>query len=374
MTGPTGSTPVSEEVGGAGIRPSEGPLAEVHDLAVVDLDGVVYVGPDPVPGAPEAIATARAAGLRLCYLTNNASRTPDAVADHLVRLGIAADVEEVLTSAQVGAALLARQLEPGARVLVVGGQGLRVALVDHDLVPVDTMDQDPSAVAQGFNPDLTWRLLAEGTRGVRAGLTWLATNLDLTVPTPFGPAPGNGSLVAAVATAAGRRPDLVAGKPQPEPFLDAARRFGARRPLVIGDRLDTDLEGARAAGMPGLAVMTGVSGVADLVGAPPACRPDHLAADLTGLLETHPAVEVTPGDPVVARCRQAVVAVEQAAADAVRPRLVVRRTGEDPVDLLRAACAAAWNWADAHGGGLAPSSNEVHSACRAFPAASRWAR
>ncbi|MBK6874099.1 MAG: HAD-IIA family hydrolase [Kineosporiaceae bacterium] len=358
----------------SGLEASERPLCEIHDLAVVDLDGVVYVGPDPVPGAPEAIAGVQAAGMRLCYLTNNASRTPDTVADHLRRLSITVDVSEVLTSAQVGAALLAERLPAGSRVLVIGGEGLRVALTEQGLVPVATMDDTPDAVAQGFNPDLTWRLLAEGTRAVRAGLPWLATNLDLTVPTPFGPAPGNGSLVAAVATAGGRRPDLVAGKPQPEPFLDAVKRYGAAAPVAVGDRLDTDLEGARAAGMPGLAVMTGVSGVGDLVAAPPSQRPTYLAADLSGLLHPHPAVDVQTTGGVTARCREATVAVESAGEDE-DATLVVRSIGTDPVDLLRAACGAAWAWRDARTGvSKPPSSDDVWTACRRFETAAAWAR
>ncbi len=325
----------------AGLSGSDRPLSEAFDLAILDLDGVVYIGADAVPGAAAAITQGASAGLRPCYVTNNASRTPEMVAEHLVRLGVPAQVEDVLTSAQVAAALLARELPAGAAVLVVGGTGLRVALHERGLVPVASMDQAPQAVVQGFSPDLDWRLLAEGTRAVRAGLLWVASNLDLTVPTPFGPAPGNGALVQLVAGAAGRGPDRVAGKPMPQPFLEAADRYASVRPLVIGDRLDTDLEGARAAGIPGLVVLTGVSGASDLIAAAAHVRPTFIGADLGALLLPHPQVDVEVSETgVQARCVDAVVRV-------AGPAIEVMRAGSDPLDLLRAACAAAWATADA---------------------------
>jgi len=355
-----------------GLLSSDRPLVEIYDLAVVDLDGVVYVGPDAVPGAAEAVARATAAGLRMCYLTNNASRTPETVADHLRRLGVPASVDDVLTSAQVGAALLAERLPSGSRVLVVGGEGLERALTSAGLVPVTSVDDGPVAVAQGFHPDLTWRRIAEGTRAVRSGLLWLATNLDLTVPTPYGAAPGNGSLVGLISTATGRQPDLVAGKPSAEPFLDAVRRHHAAAPLAVGDRLDTDLQGGRAAGMPGLALLSGVSGASDLIAALPDRRPTYLSADLSGLLDSHPEVRVGQDEPVQATCRTSHVAVDGGV-------LSVLAAGDDPVDLLRAACAAAWAWADAHPApdgrpAAALQTQEVLAACGRFETAGAWAR
>jgi hypothetical protein len=222
-------------------------------------------------------------------------------------------------------------------VLVVGGEGLYRALTEAGLEPVGSMAEHPIAVTQGFGPDVGWRLLAEGTRAVRAGLPWIATNRDLTVPTPFGPAPGNGTLVAAVATAAEAEPE-VAGKPQPPLFQEAADRYGSTKPLVIGDRLDTDLEGARAAGMDGLLVLTGVTTATVALAAEPVRRPHLISRDLTGLLETHPAPE--RGEDGVWRCRDAAVAVDNGRhAGVVRP-------GDDALDLLRAACAAVWDHAD----------------------------
>jgi HAD superfamily hydrolase (TIGR01450 family) len=318
------------------------PLAKAYDLALLDLDGVLYIGPDAVPGAPRALVEARRAGLRACFVTNNASRTPSAVAEHLSRLGIPARTDEVVTSAQVASVILARRLPPGAPVLVVGGEGLRVALTERGLRPVRSVDEGPQAVVQGFNPDLSWRDLAEGTRAVRSGLFWMATNLDLTVPTPHGPAPGNGALVGLVAGAAGRQPDAVAGKPRPESFQEAARRYGSSRPFVVGDRLDTDLEGARAAGQDGLLVLTGVSGATDVIGCPAHRRPTYLGRDLTALLQAHPEVDLefaASGDGIRSRCGQARVI-------AVDGRLRVEQPGVDALDVLRAAAQVAWAWAD----------------------------
>ncbi|MDQ1292808.1 MAG: family hydrolase [Actinomycetota bacterium] len=339
------------------LAPAEQPLSEAFDLALLDLDGVVYLGPQAVDGAVPALGAAKDAGMRLAYVTNNAARPPQVVADHLRELGIPAEPSEVVTSAQVAASLLARRLPAGAGVLVVGGQGLRQALREEGLEPVEALSDGPQAVVQGFSPDLGWLQLAEGADAVRSGLFWMATNLDMTVPRATGPAPGNGTLVAAVRTAAGREPDQVAGKPDPAPFVETVRRLGSERPLVVGDRLDTDLEGARAARIPGLLVLTGVSGVPDLLTCPEHRRPTFLGADLSALAVPHPATTVrtrpedeapagpdSPSGGVEATCREAQVVVGTCAGGTVRAEVV--RPGEDALDLLRAACSAVWAWND----------------------------
>ena len=313
------------------------PLVDVYDLALLDLDGVVYVGPHAVPGAPEALDDARRRGLKIAYVTNNASRPPETVAAHLTELGVPARPDEVVTSAQAAAAILAQRLPPGSRVLVVGGEGLYRALTEAGLEPVGSKAEHPLAVTQGFGPDVGWRLLAEGTRAVRAGLPWIATNRDLTVPTPHGPAPGNGTLVAAVAAAAEAEPE-VAGKPRPPLFHEAAHRYGSTKPLVVGDRLDTDLEGARAAGMDGLLVLTGVTTATVALTAEPVRRPHLIARDLRGLFEPHP--EPRRDADGVWRCRDAAAGVDNGRD------VVVRAAGDDALDLLRAACAAVWDHTD----------------------------
>jgi glycerol-1-phosphatase len=310
-------------------------LAETYDVALVDLDGVVYIGSGPVDHAAEALAKARAAGMRLAFVTNNAARPPQAVAEHLSRLGIAVSSNEVVTSAQAAARVLAEMLPKGAGVLVVGGEGLVAALQERGLRPVSDLAGDPLAVVQGFHPDVDWRLLAEGSFAVAAGLPWVASNTDRTLPTPRGTAPGNGTLVDAIRAATGRAP-TVAGKPEPPMHREAVLRSGARHPLVVGDRLDTDIEGARRVGVDSLLVLTGVTDPVGLVRAPAARRPTYVGSDLRALGESADAVTVRAG---LARCGGASAAVEGG-------QLVVRLSrGHDTtakLDILRAVCGAAW--------------------------------
>lgn len=358
------------EVGLAALAGSDGPLHAAFDLALLDLDGVIYVGPSAVPGAAEALQAVRAAGMHVRFVTNNASRTPEVVADQLTRLEVPASPGEVVTSSQVAAGMLARRLPPGSPVLVIGGIGLRHALTAEGLVPVDSVEAGPVAVVQGFAPELGWRQLAEASRAVRDGLFWMATNLDLTLPTDFGPAPGNGSLVRAVATAAGRGPDDVAGKPRPGAFVEAARKAGSTRPLVVGDRLDTDLEGARAAQMPGLLVMTGVTDVSALLSAPAGQRPTYVGRDLWALLHVHPyAVATIVDGGAEGRCAGA-----QVRAEAASGRVVVRPlAGAEPLELLRAAAVAAWQAIDS-GAGPEVDVTGVIKALRAVEPEAAWAR
>ena len=260
-----------------------GTLQDAHDALLVDLDGVVQLGPEPVPGAADALSAARTAGLTITFVTNNASRTPHQVAAALRDLGVQASDDEILTSSTASAALLAERLPAGSRVLVVGGDGLREPLRAHGLVPVSGADDEPVAVVQGWSPDLTWALLAEGAVAIRRGCPWVATNRDATLPSPRGPLPGNGAMVSAIAMATGVQPEVV-GKPGRALFDAAVRRTGATRPLVIGDRLDTDIAGANAAGLDSLLVLTGVSGPDELVAAPPDHRPTFVGRDLSALV------------------------------------------------------------------------------------------
>ena len=220
----------------------------------------------------------------MAYATNNASRRAAEVADLLTGMGVPAAPDEVLTSAGAAARLLAERLPAGRQVLVVGAEALRAEVRDVGLVPVATADDRPAAVVQGYGP--RGRLGAAGrgvSLAVRAGATWVATNTDRTLPSPRGPLPGNGSLVAVLRTALDRDPDVVVGKPEPALFHAAADRAGARRPLVVGDRLDTDIEGANRAGMDSLLVLTGVSTADELAKAPDGHRPTYVADDLGGL-------------------------------------------------------------------------------------------
>jgi HAD superfamily hydrolase (TIGR01450 family) len=279
-----------------------GTLAESFDVALLDLDGVVYIGDHAVPGAVAALAAARDLGMHLAFVTNNASRPPAEVADHLSALGIAASPEEVVTSAQAGAAVLAGLIPPGSAVLAVGGPGVSMALDDHGLRPVRAdgrtdEEAEVQGVLQGFGRDVGWRDLAAAALAVQRGAVWIVTNPDRTFPVPGGRAPGNGSLAAAVEAAAGRPPHDIAGKPFPALMRASIERTGARRPLVVGDRLDTDIAGAAHVGIPALLVLTGICDIAGLLAAEPGERPDFVGADLGALVRPPAATGQHAGGP-----------------------------------------------------------------------------
>ncbi|CAN3983613.1 HAD-IIA family hydrolase [Kitasatospora purpeofusca] len=318
---------------------SELPLTEAYDTALLDLDGVVYAGPNAIEYAVESLDAARAAGMRLAYVTNNASRPPRVVAEHLTELGVPAEAADVINSAQAAARVLAEKLPAGAKVLVVGGLGLEEALAERGLVAVRTLAEEPLAVVQGFDASVGWTHLAEASYAVQSGLPWVASNTDVTVPTARGIAPGNGMLVAAVRAATGVEPE-VAGKPLPPMHRETVLRTGAKRPLVVGDRLDTDIEGAFNGGVDSLLVFTGVTTAAQLLAAPAEHRPTYLAEDLRGLLTAH--APVTAGEGGGFGCG-GFVAVAQ---DGV---LRLEGVGADRWDGLRALCAAAWTALDADG-------------------------
>jgi HAD superfamily hydrolase (TIGR01450 family) len=327
-----------------GLSGSKEPLSEIFDVALLDLDGVVYVGREAVPKAAEALRDARAAGMRLAFVTNNAARSPQAVAEHLTELGIAARADEVVTSSQAAAHYLADRLPPGARVLVVGTTGLQEALLERGLTPVMRAEDGIAAVVQGYSPTLDWPQLAEGAVAIGRGLPWVATNMDPTVPSPRGPLPGNGSLVAALRHATGAEP-IVTGKPEPTMHRESVQRSGAQRPLVVGDRLDTDVEGANAVGCASLLVLTGVTSPRDLLRANPRQRPSYLGADLEALLTTHPGV-IDDGDAAscagwTARCADAEVTLTHAGWHGDGD------VNSEPLDALRALCVASWRLVDA---------------------------
>jgi HAD superfamily hydrolase (TIGR01450 family) len=232
--------------------------------------------------------------MRIAFITNNASRPPSEVAEHLAELGVEASVADVVTSAQAAARLLSDRLGSGADVAVLGGAGLLEALAERGLEPVSVDDPAAAALVTGYGPDVPWRDVMRAAVLVREGLWWVAANTDMTIPTPFGIAPGHGVQVEMLRRFTGVDP-VIAGKPARPLFDETVRRVGGERPLMVGDRLDTDIEGARAAGYDSLLVMTGVTGLAELVAARPELRPTYLAADLAGLDEPQPLVRLEGG-------------------------------------------------------------------------------
>ena len=294
-------------------HPGGHPLLAAYAALVCDLDGVVYRGPDPVEGAIEALS---AATVPVLYATNNASRPAETVAGHLRELGLECTPGQVATSSEAAAWLLSDRLAPGAEVMVVGGIGARLALEAAGFTPVTPAsrragESHPVAVLQGYGADVTASELSEAAYAVQDGALWVATNTDATLPTDRGVAPGNGSLVAAVARAVGRGPDLVAGKPEAPLYLLCARRLGlaVTSVLAIGDRLDTDIEGAVAAGADSLLVLTGVDDLDAVLAAPPHRRPTWVAPDL-GFLHVDPSA--APHGASLADLAAAVAAVHDA--------------------------------------------------------------
>jgi glycerol 3-phosphatase-2 len=312
-------------------------LHVAYDAGLLDLDGVLYLGEEPVEHAAAGVRAARAAGMRVAFVTNNASRRPAAVAARLTALDIPADASEVVTSGQAAVRVVAARVPPGAAVLVLG----TVALVDEvreaGLVPVRRLAESPdgtvAALVQGLSPQTCQEDLAEACVAVRAGALWVAGNADATLPSPKGPLPGNGAFVDVLRRVTGAEP-VIAGKPDPALHRESVERVAARRPLVVGDRLDTDVLGAVQGGSDSLLVLTGVETRTSLLVAPPGSRPTYVATDLRGLGEPHPEVHLV-GD--VARCRTATATYADGS-------VLVEGEGDDG---LRAELALAWACADA---------------------------
>ncbi|HEY5222187.1 MAG TPA: HAD-IIA family hydrolase [Microbacteriaceae bacterium] len=305
------------------------------DVVLADLDGVVYTGARAIPHAVESLNRA-ATQARVGYITNNASRTDASVAEQLIHLGLSVQPSDIVTSPQAAVRLLVGLIPARARVLVIGGEGLRAEVGRAGFAIVDSADDAPAAVIQGFSPDLGWRDLAEASialAGGDAGIPWVATNMDWTLPVERGIAPGNGTLVSAVHSAVGRLP-VVAGKPEVAIFTEAITRFSATRPLFIGDRLDTDILGSNRAGIDAVLVLTGVDHAKQLIAADADSRPRYILDDLRGLHEPYP-------EPVVAK--DGTVTVGDALVRVVGGDVRILDGGASELNLLRAACAAIWN-------------------------------
>ncbi|PIF00623.1 MAG: hydrolase [Propionibacterium sp.] len=267
-------------------------LIDSYDCALFDLDGVLYLGPDGIPGTAEAITGLKSAGIRLGYVTNNAARRPIEVANHLNELGIAAVESDVVSSSQAGARMVAAEFPPGSKVLIVGTEALAEEIAGVGLEPVWNSSDNPVAVIQGYDPKLAWHRIDDACYAIAAGAKWFATNLDASRPTNRGQVPGAGPQIDAVASAVGFRPP-VAGKPY-RPLLDETIvRMKAKKPIFVGDRIDTDIMGAVNVGMDSLFVFTGVHGKYDLAAADESGRPSHIGYGVPALLKPARTVQLT---------------------------------------------------------------------------------
>ena len=307
-------------------------LWNTYDTLLADLDGVVYEGKQAIHNAVESINALQSAGVAVGYVTNNSSRKPQTIAEQLVGFGLHAKPQEIIGSAQTGTELLATLIPAGSKVLVVGGEGLRSRVAASGFVVVDSADDSPAGVIQGFAPDVAWKHLAEAAFAIQNGAKWVATNSDWTLPQERGMAPGNGTLVSAVHTAVGQLP-LVAGKPEPAIFHTALRQFETHAALFVGDRIDTDITGANRAGIDSALVMTGVSTRKELLGIKPEGRPRYVLSDLSELLT----------DYVEPKKTKRGFACGTAEVELLANKVVVTHGDPKSLDALKAACATIWS-------------------------------
>lgn len=318
-------------------KPSFDPApVEGRELILTDLDGVVYRGQQAIPGAVDALVRS-ASQARLGYLTNNASRTAATVAEQLRDFGLPATPDDVITSPQAAVQLLKERVPAPATILMVGGDGIEEELLKAGYRVTRSADDNPDAVVQGFAQHLAWKDLAEAAFALQeqddgTQLPWIATNTDWTLPLERGLAPGNGTLVSAVHTAVQRLPEF-AGKPETPIYETAFERFGTRNVLMLGDRLDTDIQGANAAGIPSLHVLTGVDRPKQLLAASKGMRPDYIVPTLDHMFAPYPHTSID---------RNGGVRVGKARVHMNGHIVEVKDEGDDPLNLLRAGCEAIW--------------------------------
>ncbi len=303
-----------------------------YDSLLLDLDGVVYEGARAIDGAVESINHFQALSVPIGFVTNNSSRKPETIAKQLAGFGILVPAESVISSGQTGVELLAKLIAPGAKVLVVGGEGLRYRVQLAGFQLVDLADEAPVAVIQGFAPDVSWRDLAQAAYAIQRGAKWVATNSDWTIPQEGGLAPGNGTLVSAVHTAVGILPE-VAGKPEPAIFETAIRALGIQHPLFVGDRLDTDILGANRAGIDSALVMTGVSTRKELLGIGKESRPKFILGSLLELQTPYVEPKKTKRG---FKC-------ESASVELLGNKVRIVDGDAGSLHALKAACAVVWN-------------------------------
>jgi HAD superfamily hydrolase (TIGR01450 family) len=308
---------------------------------VLDLDGVVYLGDEVVAAAPRALERVRGLGVKVAFVTNNSYRPPDLVVEKLNRLGVKAADGEVLTSAQAAARLLGgRDGLDGVGVLVVGGPGLRQALAAAGARLVDGSEwREAEVVAVGFDPDLTYSRVRDATLAIRAGARFVGSNPDTTLPTPDGLWPGAGATLALLRASTGVRPE-VAGKPERALLEAAAAAIGPGPYLMVGDRADTDLDGAHRLGWSTALVLSGVTRLADLPDLTNA--PDHLLADVGGLLDP-PGPVIRPATPAdeAAAARLLATGAVTGESETARPEVLVAVAGEMVVGVVAVRRAGA---------------------------------
>jgi HAD superfamily hydrolase (TIGR01450 family) len=264
------------------------PLLAGYDQVILDLDGTVYIGDEPTPRAAQAISALREAGFGIAFVTNDGRRAPEEYVRKLWSLGCTAAVEEVVS---VGAAIqhFLAERPAGTGAFVIGSPAIfrHVADAGHRILNGTRREEAADVVVVVGHDELSYAELRTATRAVLSGAGMVAGGRDRTFPADGGPCPGSGAFVAALEYATGQSARSV-GKPDPQMFRTAQDRLGPGRPLVIGDRLDSDLAGATAAGLDGAIVLTGVSSSADAESATEPA-PVAIAPDLGTLVLSSPS-------------------------------------------------------------------------------------
>lgn len=312
----------------------------MYDAILLDLDGVIYRGKEPIPGATHALQTWHNTGTPYAFITNNAARDVEEIAQTIASFDIHCTPQHVRTSAQAAAEKLAHDIDTNSAVLVLGSEFLRSCVASHGFSVITPDNRDwltqntPAAVVQGFGPSTTWTDISWAITAVRNGAQYRPTNPDKAIPTGRGIMPGNGTFVDIVATFSGATP-VYAGKPEPTMLTQTIDAMGASNPLMVGDQLETDIEAAVAAGIDSALTLTGVTSIDAALRAPQHQRPTRIVSGLPDLLEELPVAEVGPTE---ARCGSASVRVEAG---------VVARDG-DPLLAANAALA----YMHAHNTGL----------------------
>jgi 4-nitrophenyl phosphatase len=253
---------------------------------IIDMDGVLYRGDDAIPGTSDFVDFLRRQGIGFVLATNNSTRTPEQFVNKLARMGVAVRTDEVLTSAQATAGYLAGVAPPGARVFVVGQDGLRTALSEAGFCLVE---RDAEFVVAGMDFGVCYERLAQATLQIRAGATFIGTNPDRTFPSERGIVPGAGSLLAFLEAATGTTPTVI-GKPETVMMDQALARMGAQAATtaILGDRLETDILAGQRAGLTTLLVLSGVTDRAMLTDSE--LQPDQVFDHVAHLLAVWKAV------------------------------------------------------------------------------------
>lgn len=299
-----------------------------YDTLLCDLDGVVYEGSNAIEFAPETINTLSDMGVAVGYVTNNSSRKPETIAEQLLGFGIVTDAENIIGSAKTGVEILSTMIPAGSKVFVVGGEGLRSRVIEAGFELVQSSEDKPAGVIQGFDPTVAWTDLAEASYAIANGAKWVATNQDWTIPREKGIAPGNGTLVSAVHTAVGQLP-VFAGKPEPAIYNTALKHFGSQKALFVGDRIDTDIRGANRAGVDSVLVMTGISPRKEALGAKPEDRPRYIIGTMAELLKDYDEPKKTKRG----------FSTRDAEVELLGNKVLVTHGDPKSVGALRAACA-----------------------------------